>query len=440
MKKIDVPQPISIPLTKDGILLLPSTHGVYLFVKKKKILYVGKSVNIKARVLSHIENAKKDRKEAGIISNSDAVEYIITDSEFNALFLESHLIQTHKPRYNIRWMDDKSYLYIKITIKDQYPKLYPTRKPTNDSALYYGPFSRTKDVNEILNEIRKIFPFCTQKEIGKRACFYSKIKLCNPCPSYIENVKDKVEKERLQDIYKYNIKEIIRMFNGHVNIVIKDIYKKLSDLSKVENYEEAIILRQRLHTIEHLISARLSGLETNININSSQTSLQSLLHLLKEKGLLLEKLNRIECYDVSNMSFKDATASLVVMTDGLIDKSQYRKFKIKNESLQSDFDMMKEIITRRFKNEWTRPDLIVIDGGTPQLRFVQQVFDELLISIPTVGLAKNPDRLVINIEGFPVVKLSLHHQGFNLLRALRDEAHRFAKKYHTHLRSKKLLY
>ncbi len=146
----------------------------------------------------------------------------------------------------------------------------------------------------------------------------------------------------------------------------------------------------------------------------------------------------MECYDISNLSQKEATASMVVFTDGLADKSQYRKFRIKDKKLQSDFDMLEEVIKRRFNNDWDRPDLLVVDGGRPQVRRVSQVLRELHITIPLIGIAKHPDRLVISVENLPIVRPPVHSLGFGMVRAIRDESHRFAKKYHLLLRNKKL--
>ena len=134
---------------------LPNSTGVYFFKKKNKILYIGKAVSIKARVLSHLENAKLDQKEALIVKNSDYIEYYLTDSEFKALLLESSLIQKYQPKYNLRWKDNKSYLYIKVTIKDEFPKIFSVRRENDGKSLYFGPFQSQKDVEEILKMIRK---------------------------------------------------------------------------------------------------------------------------------------------------------------------------------------------------------------------------------------------------------------------------------------------
>ena len=153
----------SILLRKKDILKLPQGVGVYVFKKKKQILYIGKSISLKARILSHLENAKLDPKEAAIIKNSNQIEYYITDSEFKALLLESSLIQRNHPKYNRRWQDDKSYLYIKITLREDFPKVLSVRRENDGRSRYFGPFPSRGDVEEVLRTIRRIFRFVLKK-------------------------------------------------------------------------------------------------------------------------------------------------------------------------------------------------------------------------------------------------------------------------------------
>ncbi|MDO8497790.1 MAG: GIY-YIG nuclease family protein [bacterium] len=424
---------------KENLRDLPTTTGIYIFKRAQEILYIGKSVNIKARVLSHIENSKLIAKEDSIVQTSDRIEWIITDSEFKALLLESSLIQKYKPKYNSRWKDDKSYLYIKITIKDEFPKVLTTRKENDGLSLYFGPFSYLKEVEEIVKEMRKVFPFCTQKNISKRPCFYSKIKLCDPCPNTISLLLDREERKRMKAIYRKNIRHVITILNGNTDKVLKTLYRNLKELSQKQEYEKALTLRNRVHRFERLVNQRSFGLNYDDRFNTSAESVESLKKLLIHFFPNLTSLHRIECYDISNLSQMDATASMVVLHDGLIQKSEYRKFKIKNLKLQSDFEMLEEVMKRRWNNDWEKPNLIVIDGGKPQVRIIDTTLGKLQIAIPFIGIAKHPDRLVIGQDHFPMVRPSYNNPGFNLLRLLRDESHRFAKKYHVFLRDKKMV-
>lgn len=432
---MSLPDNQTLLFDKKTVSLLPSLAGIYLFCSKKDILYIGKSVNIKARVTSHIENAKLDLKEHAIVSNTSFIKYIPTDSEFNALILESRLIQTYKPQYNARWKDDKSYLYIKITVKDEYPKILSTRQETyQKNVLYYGPFSSNREVEIVLKEIRKVFPFCTQKKTGKKACFYSKIGLCNPCPSDIEKIKDPELKKKVRGIYKKNVRRVIQILSGKTDFVLRSLYVDLKKYTSSQRYEDAIVIRNRIQRFEYLIHQRSFQSGREIDHNRSEQALQNLIMLLHSFYPELHSLHRIECYDMSNTQLKQATASMVVAKDGLPDRGEYRRFKIRNPKAQSDFEMIEEVLKRRLKNNWPKPDLLVIDGGKPQVKTVSKVLREVGWTIPFIGIAKHPDRFVIGISPYPTIRPQSHHLGFNLIRNLRDESHRFAKKYHLLLR------
>lgn len=429
-----------ISLTKKNVSFLPQSIGVYLFKHSGAILYIGKSVSLRARILSHLENAKLDPKENAIVKNSDVLEYYLADSEFKALLLESSLIQKYHPKYNRRWQDDKSYLYIKITLKEKYPKVLVVRKEDEGKSLYFGPFQSRYDVDVILKIIRKIFPFCTQKKLAKRECFYAKIGLCNPCPNSIEQMTDVKLKRELLKQYRYSIRRVIMVLSGKIDLVLKESYRKIKDLTKQQNYEEALLLRDKILNFERLIQQREFASDISSNYNQASQAGKSLLSLLSQFFPNLNKLNRIECYDISSLLQKDATASMVVFSAGMPNKSEYRKFRIKNMKSRSDFAMLEEVFKRRFKHNWQTPDLIVVDGGTPQVLRVKRVFHEFGRKIPLIGLAKHPDRLIIAApDKFYTFRPQTYNLGFILIRALRDEAHRFARKYHLLLRRKKML-
>lgn len=419
---------------------LPNAIGVYIFKKGKKILYVGKSVSLKARVLSHVENAKLDLKEKAIVETSDAIEYFVADSEFKALLLETALIQKLRPKYNRRWQDDKSYLYIKVTCKESFPKVYIVRRENDNKSEYFGPFPSRFDGEEILKIIRRFYPFCTQKKLSKRPCFYSKIGLCNPCPNEIIKIDDKKSSSNLKKIYRHNIKHVRNVLNGKIDLVLKESYKDIKRLSRQEDYESAINVRNKIIRFEQLIQQKQFTENILDNYDQSKRALVDLLQLLTKYFSKLSNLDRIECYDISNIQFTDATASMVVLTKGLPDKSEYKRFKIKNKKAQSDFEMLEEIFRRRLKHSWKKPDLIVVDGGTPQVERIKRVLQSLHDTTPLIGIAKHPDRLIISTLGtIRTIRPSNSNLGFNLIRLIRDEAHRFAHKYHLLLRTKKMM-
>lgn len=417
-------------INKKLVNYLPSTFGVYIFKRKNEILYVGKSINIKVRVLSHLKNALMDKKDFLIISLSDSVESKITENEFKALLLESYLIKKHQPKYNVICKDGKSYLYIKITIKDNFPKILLCRKEDDGKSIYFGPFSSVKVVTELINDIRHVIPFCTQKNISKHPCFYSKIGLCNPCPNKALTTVQKKE-------YKNNIKKVTAILNGKTELIIKNLNRQLKTLIKEEKFEEAIIIRNKIFRLERLIHFPLTNNDffTSKIVNYSN----DLNKMIKSYYPNLKRIKRIEGYDISNLGQDYATASMVVVENNIFDKKQYRKFKIKNIKNRSDSNRLNEVMTRRLKNNWPIPDLMIIDGGIPQVLEIVRLIKSLNKNIPVIGIAKNPDRLVVGVDNFPVIKPSLFSKGFNLIRSIRDESHRFAKKYHLFLRDKDFL-
>lgn len=416
-------------ITKIQLNSLPNTIGIYFFKNDDVINYIGKSVNIKARVLTHLESAKLDNKERLIVENSNIIETIVTESEFKALVLEAKLIRELQPKYNSIWKDDKSPLYIKITIKDEFPKVIITRKEIDNDALFFGPFSSVRMVEKIINDIRRIIPFCTQKKIGKKACFYSKIGLCNPCPNEIKNI---YQKKR----YKKNINQVISILNGKVKKIIEGLNQQLISLIKDKKYEEAIIIRNKIFRFARLMHLKD---DASFNINNSENSLMELSSELKKYFPKIETLDRIETYDISNLGLKQAVGSMVVMKNNQMDKKEYRKFRIKQVNLRSDFERLKEVMTRRLKQSWATPDLIIIDGGRPQIKSILQIFKINNVDIPLIGIAKNPDRVIIGVDNLPNLFLKNDSKILNMIRLMRDESHRFARKYHLFLRSKDFL-
>jgi excinuclease ABC subunit C len=421
-------------ITKNQVKNLPSTIGLYFFKKDKIINYIGKSVNIKARVLSHLENARLDNKEKLIVNNSNIIETITTESEFKALIIEAKLIREFQPKYNAIWKDDKSPLYIKVTIEDEYPKIFLTRKEDSKHNLYFGPFSSVRIVERIIRDIRKIIPFCTQKKVSKKACFYSKIGLCNPCPNDINQSRDKLI---LKKNYRKNINQVISILRGNVKSIIKDLYQQLNIFIKNNQYEQAIIIRNKIFRFDRLLNLKDAS-EYFLN-NGNKKKLEEIIIILKKYFPQLIKLDRIEAYDISNLGLNQAVGSMVVMKNNQIDKKEYRRFKIKRVGLKSDFDRLGEVIKRRLKQQWPMPDLMVIDGGRPQIKTIMKIFQENQINIPLLGIAKNPDRVIVGMDDYPNLFLKNNSQVLNIIRLLRDESHRFARKYHLFLRSKDFL-
>ncbi len=421
----------------------PSTCGVYQYWQNDKLLYIGKAINLKARLAGHAQNAKSDDKERAIVGSATKIRYTEVDSEFLALLLEASLIREHMPPYNRIWKDDKTYLYILIDISDPYPRPRFARahelKSTNLSKnqKLFGPFPNTQIAEEILRAIRRLIPFCMVKKVGSHKCFYSKIGLCDPCPAVIKKTDDLELKKQ----YRKQIFQVIKILSGKVEPVIKDLTRDLRAASDKLDYETALKLRTKIERFTRFISHHTFRESTTISYNTSAEKISAIQSLLADIQVHGDTdLRRIECFDASNSSIHDSVVSMVVSSNGLIDRGQYRRFKIKNPRANNDFDRLYEAISRRLKNKtWDKPDLIVIDGGSPQLRKLQPLFDELTSPIFFLGLAKHPDHLVIpdNSGNFKNVQPDKFNLGFRHLQELRDEAHRFANSYRKILQSKR---
>jgi len=419
-------------ITKDQLDIFPHGIGVYLFKKGDDYIYIGKSIDIKSRLMGHWERRSFDAKENALFEQADRIDYLACESEFHSLIKESELIQQYNPRYNVIWKDDKSYLYIKIPVHEPFPRISLVRKENDGKSLYFGPFSSTRDVRFLLRRIRSIIPFCMHKQPFKGPCFYAKIGLCNPCPG------TKQSKESKQ-LYRKQIRKIINLLHGKMDALTSELQNEVRQYADNQEYEKAIDSRNKLLKLRELIHLRSFSFETYKKEYDPQIALQKIQGILRLVGYHEQTtLERIECYDISNLMQKQATASMVVATNGYIDKSQYRRFKIHVEGV-SDFSMIAETLRRRFHNSWPTPSLLIIDGGTPQVVRVHAELAALGITIPIIGIAKHPDRIVALYKGHSkTVRPALENEGFRLIQSLRDEAHRFAKKYHVALRSSDL--
>lgn len=428
--------------TLDAIRHIPSDTGVYLFLRQNTPLYIGKAINIKARVASHLRGSLMDQKEKRIVDSTDSVGVIIVSSEFNALLLEAQLIKKHQPKYNLSIKDDKSYLYIKISRTDPYPKMLPVRRENDGKSLYIGPFQSSRIVSELLREIRKIIPFCTQKKITNARCFYSKIGLCDPCPNLINRTTAPIQKRAYSRRYKANVRKIILILTGRSNIVMNELTRTMKEKSKQGEYENALAIRNKLSMFRRLIAERSFQQEDDTQtIGFKGAELQAewktfMTYYFHKKQI--SSLIKIECFDISQLFGEGRSASMVVFINGHPSKKEYRRFKIRAEHSASDISMMQEVIRRRLRRiEWAYPDLIIVDGGRPQVEAALKVMAEYDVSIPLIGFAKKPDRIVFS-RHLGAVTFPHPSALFTLFAYMRDESHRFAKKYHIHLRHRRL--
>ncbi len=389
-----------------------------------------------------------------MVKSAERVESIIVTSELEALLLEAHLIKKFKPFFNVQAKDDKHPLYIKITTKDKYPRVFTTRREdpprlarssgeaSGPRAAYFGPFPSSQTVKDILKLLRSIFPYDTQNKIGKRPCFWRHIGLCDPCPSEIEKLNGP-QKTSERARYRRNIRNLLAVLSRKTPRVRDGLTKLMLSASKNLDYEEAIKIRNQITKLDYItteyrsVSSFLENPNLITDIRSQES--EALKLLITTHYPLITILHRIECFDASHTGMVNPTVGMVTFVDGEPDKSLYRKFKIKGKIID-DLSFIEEGLRRRFTHpEWGNPDLLIIDGGKLQVGRAREVIRELRLKVPVVGIVKPFDDLVIpHKEGFIIKRTQGPSRA--LIQRLRDEAHRFAKAYHTKLRAKRVLY
>ena len=550
---------------------LPACPGVYIMHDDKDaIIYVGKAISLKNRVRQYFQKSRNlGIKKEQMVEQIARFKYIITDSELEALVLESNLIKEHRPKYNTMLKDDKNYPFIKVTVGEEFPRIMLARKMKKDKSRYFGPYTSSTAVKDVIELTRKLYHLrsCNRslpRDIGKeRPCLYYHIKQCNgPCQGYIS-----------QEDYKKQVDGLLDFLNGNHREILKELEEKMLQASDKLDFEEAAQYRDLIQSVEKIgerqkitdqhredkdiIAAAIEGEDAVAQVffmrdgkligrdhfymkiapgDDRKGVLSSFLKqfyagtpfipkeimlqeevedmelvaqwLEKKKGqkvritvpkkgtkeklvelayqnaqmvlqrdkerikreegrtigavkeiaalLGLAEINRIEAFDISNISGFQSVGSMVVYEKGKPKKSDYRKFRIKWVKGANDYASMEEVLTRRFIHgldeqeerkaenleddygSFTRfPDLLMMDGGKGQVNIALDVLEKLDLHIPVCGMVKD-DRhrtrgLYYNNEEIPIDKDS---EGFKLITRIQDEAHRFAIEYHRSLRSK----
>jgi excinuclease ABC subunit C len=520
----------------------PGQPGVYIFKDSKgKAIYIGKARNLRERLKSYLSPPYSPRTEM-IRKKAKDLDFIITDSEVSALVLEDNLIKINKPRYNVRLKDDKKFPYLKITIKDNYPRIYPTRNLKPDGSILFGPYTSAHSLRTALKAVKKVFKVRTcPKKIpsGERPCLAYQLNLClAPCQGNIP-----------EDFYRERVNQVISFLSGKSDELEQEIEKKMWEAAEAENFERARILRDQLFALREIKKRQtvvskdrkrrdFIGIATEGEMASAvifkvaegkladkeeylftippgtpkeeiiETILRStyshtydlpseivipfpipepqtfqafilerrgqlikikvskrgekrrLLRLAEENALIKLKdslpkkriphpnqelakyLNltkvplRIEGIDISNISGKYATGSIVVFEGSEPKKAEYRKFRIKTVTGPNDYAMMEEVLRRRVKRLLAEkrplPDLVLVDGGKGQLGVALKVYSEIDKKIPVLAFAKRTDTLYLS-DGREVV-IPAYSPALKLLKRIRDSAHHFAIAYHKKLR------
>ncbi|HSX44902.1 MAG TPA: excinuclease ABC subunit UvrC [Candidatus Saccharimonadales bacterium] len=430
---------------------LPKKPGVYFHKEASgEIIYVGKAARLNNRVRQYFQRSRaRDPKTEALVSEIADLDWVEVETELDALFLEAEMVRRYMPRYNILLRDDKSMVYIRIDYDSDYPTVSTTRRPLDDGARYFGPYLSTLSVRTALKLLRRAFPFATRQTPGqKRASLHYHLGLDPGLESHKTSLED----------YRANLRKLISYIEGNRTQIIKDLEKDMNKYARAKDFEAAAKVRNQLFALQNLTKQVVFSDKEFLDI-SKDHALTELVDLLR----LAAVPRRIEGYDISHMQGSDVVASMVVFTNGASNKTEYRKFKTK-QNKNDDFYNMHETMTRRLSErntkKWGLPDLVLIDGGKGQLDAALRARDESGHSqISFIGLAKREEQIVVHktksyvdvneeilhkLGGFRTdsedfVLLNLPHSTnlIKLLQRIRDESHRFAVSYHSTLKGQR---
>ncbi|MCL1972134.1 MAG: excinuclease ABC subunit UvrC [Endomicrobia bacterium] len=428
-----------MPISKNEKLSqIPKLPGVYIMRDGiGNIVYIGKAISLKDRISSYF-HADSDSKAAAIIAAMRKIEYILCASENEALIVERQLINKVKPYFNAMWKDDKSYPYIKLTVNEDFPRLLITRKKLKDGALYFGPYPQAYYIKKLVRWLTKLFKMrpCklefSQKKLPQekkvKSCMYFHTEMCHgPCLEKISSAQ-----------YKEKIKDVELFLNGKFKKLEDEWESQMYSLSAEMEFEQAKETRDRLFAIRSMGERVMITEITQEDIEKSVERSDSINDLKQVLGMK-HMPAVIEGFDNSNIQGTNAVSSMVRFVNGLPDKKNYRRFKVKTVTGADDFATMREVVFRRYsslirKNE-KMPDLVLIDGGKGQLGAAMNALEELQLKLPIAALAEKNEEIYLPQKDKPLI-LSRHSPALRLLQSVRDEAHRFAVNYHRKLREK----
>lgn len=444
---------------------LPTTPGVYFHKSASgEVIYVGKAAVLRNRVRQYFQASRGfDNKTMALVSEIVDVDWVETDSEVDALFLESEMVKRYMPRYNVLLRDDKSQSFVRIDMKSEWPTVSMTRNPLDDGAEYFGPFYNAFALRKALRHLRRVFPYLTTMRKPRQSRLNEDLGLS-------PKVSDGSE------AYKANLRRLISYIKGNRVAIARELEKEMKQASREQRYEDAANLRNKLSAMNELQRRVMFGEQEFMNISKDQAlfDLKQLFGLDKEPA-------RIEGFDVSHLSGSEVVASMVVFVNGVSARSEYRKFKMSKQR-NDDVNNMHEAVVRRFSEKnlksWGKPDLVLIDGEKGQLGAAIRAMKERGVQVPVVSIAKNNDEIVLHntesgvnltylrdnpdssvavtVDGeFSFVNLhaglrkssghalnlrgahankSTYDDVMRLIQRIRDESHRFAISYHSVLK------
>lgn len=450
---------------------LPRSPGVYFHKSKTgEIIYVGKAAVLKNRVRQYFQNSRdKDLKTQALVAEIEDTDWIETESEIDALFLESEMVKRYMPRFNILLRDDKSQTFVRIDMKSEWPYVSFTRNPADDGADYFGPYYNGLPVKKALRYLRRIFPY------------YTKPPKQSERPSLDAHIGLAPKPGTTSEAYKATLRQLVRYIKGERQAITKELEKSMQQAAAAQDFEMAVVYRNKMLEMKSLQQKIMFGDREFLDISKDRA-----LGQLVELFALPKIPARIEGYDVSHMGGVNVVSSMVVFTNGVSDRANYRKFKARVQQ-NDDYATMYETLSRRLSGKniksWGMPDLLLIDGGKGQLDAALKALEERQLSIPIISIAKREEEIIVHRtrssisteqldrlltqppQGTAVTRsgefiiVNLHPGQLNasshsknlrgaavfspysdvtkLFQRIRDESHRFAVSYHTVLKRAK---
>ena len=374
---------------------------------------------------------RKDAKTRALVAEIDDTDWIVVDTEMDALFLEAEMIKRYMPKWNILLRDDKSVSYVRIDMKSEVPYVSMTRNPDDDGADYYGPYYGKVAIQRALRILRRIFPYYDKPYDGR--------KTLNTDLGLTPGIE--IGKTTPRE-YKHTLRHLASYLKGNRKKLVRDLEKLMYEAAENGDYERAAEYRNQFFGLKGLGTKIVFSDKELLDISSDQAlgDLQELLGLKKPPV-------RIEGYDISHQSGKNVTGSMVCFINGAADRTKYRRFKLRKQQ-NNDPESIREVITRRLGHlkDWGEPDLIILDGSVGQIAAIRQLAKEA--GIPVIGRDKSGDhgrnarvRIVIpeGEEDYRMVELAKDSHIARLIARIDDESHRFAIQYHTLLKRKDAL-
>jgi excinuclease ABC subunit C len=418
----------------------PTSSGVYLMKDGGgNVIYVGKAKNLRGRASSYFnKDAANDPRIRDWIGFVRDIDYIETPDAVAAVFTEARMVKDLRPKYNKDLKDDKTFPYLQIRTREEFPRVEITRKPRRKGVRLYGPFTGAKHLRIALDLLQRLFQFrtCTldiksTEDRWKwfRPCLLHSIRRCTaPCNLRVS-----------RDDYRRQIKKLIFILEGKKDKLIARMEREMTAASDALDFEKGRRIRDEIAALHKL---DMRGDATDVQPEVFPIDPKKGLHGLKKVLGLAKAPRTIEGMDIAHLSGQDTVASLVSFLDGLPFKPGYRRFKIKSVAGVDDFASMREVVTRRFRRlrdeDEIFPDVLLIDGGKGQLNAALEAFQAIGVDPPClISLAKQEEE-IFRPGAAESIKLSKYSAALRLLQYVRDEAHRFAQHYHHMLRRKRL--